>query len=84
MKTESERRLNNKERVYAVLVAAGPSGVTNSDLLAFGGFRYGARLFELRRDGYDIETVAGHGGEFRFVLKGRIQSQPSLFAEMAQ
>jgi hypothetical protein len=82
MKTETERRLNNKERVLELLKIAGPRGCSNGDLLAVGGFRYGARLFELRREGHDIETIAGEGGAFTFVLKGRVQSQPSLFAEM--
>ena len=84
MKTESQRRSNNMGRVLELLQQRGISGATNADLLGVGGFRYGARIFELRQDGWIIETTAGEGGLFRFVLKGRVQEQRPLFAEMQQ
>lgn len=59
----------------------GKDGATNADLLGVGGFRYGARIFDLRRDGWLIETSAIEGGLYRFILKGRVQEQRSLFAE---
>lgn len=78
---EQERRMNNRERVLVQLIAAGVRGVTNRELLDEGGFRYGARLFELRREGYLIDTLPAGDGLFRFVLRGRNVEQPSLFQE---
>lgn len=79
--SEEKRRLNNRERVFCKLVAAGAKGVTNAELLHEGGFRYGARLFELRQEGWNIETFPAGDGLFRFVLRGRNVEQPSLFQE---
>ena len=84
MKTETERRKSNYDRVLEFLQVRFDRGATNSELLSVGGFRYGARIFELRKDGWEIETRPIAGGEYRFILKGKIQSQPSLFAEMRQ
>lgn len=84
MKTETQRRSNNQERVLELLQQRGVVGATNADLLGVGGFRYGARIFELRQDGWLIETTAGEAGLFRFVLKGRVHEQRPLFAEMQQ
>jgi len=33
-------------------------------------FRYGARIYELRREGHEILTVRESGGIFRFIYKG--------------
>jgi hypothetical protein len=58
----------------ALLQAAGPTGVTNLVLNEIA-FRYGGRLFELRKQGYDIETKAEGESVFRFILKGRKAAQ---------
>jgi hypothetical protein len=77
---EQKRRESNRDRVLALLQAK--REVTNADLLAVGGFRYGARLFELRRMGHVIETIPGENGLFKFVLRGVRTEQPGLFEEM--
>jgi len=82
MKDEAERRESNRDRVLALLQQKGKAGATNADLLGVGGFRYGARLFELRRMGYIIETLPAGEGLFRFVLRGIRAEQPSLFKEV--
>ena len=82
MNREAERRDCNKDRIFRLLVSHGAQGATNSELLQVGGFRYGARIFELRREGWEIETIPSGEGLYRFVLKGRVEVQPTLFAEM--
>lgn len=39
------------------------------ELLEIGGFRYGGRIFELRREGHDIETIS-KGGLAEYVYHG--------------
>lgn len=81
MKSELQRRSNNREKVLERLKQRGHVGVTNEELITIGGFRYGARIFELRKEGWEIETSAGEGGLFRFILKGRSEVQTNLFQE---
>jgi hypothetical protein len=70
----SEKRKNQRDRILALLIAAGPIGVTNL-VLNEVAFRYGGRLFELRKAGWDIETKAEGESVFRFILKGRKAAQ---------
>lgn len=44
---------------------------TNAELLAVGGFRYGARLHELRQIGFSIESeqIDPAAGSWRFTLR---------------
>jgi hypothetical protein len=78
MSDESKRRENNKAKVLRLLKQKGQAGVTNVELVHTGGLRYGARIYELRADGYQIQTIPVEGGVFRFVLKG----QMLLFGEL--
>jgi hypothetical protein len=78
MNEEAKRRANNKAKVLQLLKQKGQAGATNVELVHTGGLRYGARIFELRNDGYQIQTIPVEGGVFRFVLKG----QMPLFGEM--
>ena len=59
-----------RERLLELLRARGNAGVTNTELNSLVGFRYGARLFELRRMGHVITTERESGEEsvFRFKL----------------
>lgn len=67
--SETARRQSNKQRVLEALLT-GPK--TNAELIQLGGFRYGARVDELRRD-YDIQTENIARGLFRFVLIGPVK-----------
>ncbi len=57
-----------RARILQLLRARGPAGATNRELNEIG-FRYGARIWELRRQGFDIETIAKGQACFRFVLR---------------
>lgn len=66
-----KREANQRDRILALLQQAGERGVSNL-LLNEVCFRYGARLWELRKEGWDIDTVkVGDDGVYRFVLKGK-------------
>lgn len=56
------------EKIINVLREAGEEGVTNVTLCAIS-FKYDARLSELRRKGYEIETFYEGKSIFRYVLK---------------
>lgn len=69
MDAEMARRQTECARLLGLLRAAGPAGVLNSDLEATEvGRRYSARIFELREQGYAIDTVREGARAFRFVL----------------
>lgn len=78
---ETKRRNSNAENALRALQAAGKQGLRNSDLIRIAGFRYVCRIFELRKQGWDIETSKEDGGLFRFTLKGRVpqSQQQNLF-----
>ena len=81
--SEEKRRENNRDKVLRFLQERGRQGATNAELNAIC-FRYGARIYDLRREGYSIVTTAGEAGLFRFVLRGRNVEQLSLFQEVRQ
>jgi hypothetical protein len=59
--------MNQSEKILALLEKAGDYGVTNVTLNRIA-FRYGARLMELRKEGYLISTLYISPGLFRYVL----------------
>jgi helix-turn-helix protein len=65
-----------RERILSLPRSRGPIGATNLELNAIC-FRYGARIFELRKTGYDIETRREGETEFRFVLVGEPKNPKS-------
>lgn len=75
----------SREQILALLIARGPQGVTNVEFNRDVCFRYGARIYELRRQGHLIETVRFGEGLFRFVYRGKRGASESvqigLFAE---
>lgn len=79
------RAMNHQEQILALLIARGPQGVTNVEFNRDVCFRYGARIYELRQQGYLIETVRFGEGLFRFVYRGKRGAsesvQTGLFAE---
>jgi hypothetical protein len=64
---ELRRRGSNKQRVLARL-QQGPA--TNEELNDIC-FRYGGRIFELKRAGYVIDKTHVEGGLWRYELRGR-------------
>lgn len=65
---ELERRKSNTTKILEYLKKYGQA--TNEELERIGGFRYGARIQELRKEGNQIITVREQGGLFRYTLKG--------------
>lgn len=57
-------------RVLKALQAAGGRGCTTHELGQpdVGGFRFSARLYELRQDGYQITETRERRGSSRYVL----------------
>lgn len=64
--SNGEKRLTHKEALLALL-----SDYQTHDMaecLRVGGYRYGARLHELRRQGYVIETISEGDDVFSYRL----------------
>jgi hypothetical protein len=66
--SEIARRANNRDRALALL--KDKRRVTNAELLDVAGFRFGARLKELRDAGYDIVTEPKDGGLVVYEYRG--------------
>jgi hypothetical protein len=75
---EKKRRTNNKTKVLLALQR--PDGATNVQLNDIC-FRYGARLYDLRKEGWKIKTENEGDGIFRFRItaKPTAESQGALF-----
>jgi hypothetical protein len=73
MRREMARRRTHKAAILELLQARGPLGATNVELVDpnVGGMRAcGARIPELRAEGYDISDAINEGGGlFRYVLR---------------
>lgn len=59
--------LTQKEKILLKLQDHGEDGVSNYELFDIA-FRYPARINELRRDGYNIQSVHVAGSQWRFIL----------------
>lgn len=66
---ETTRQRSQRDRILALLRTAGLAGVTNRELNRIG-YRYGARLWELKKQGYSILTESLGGGLYKFTLLG--------------
>jgi hypothetical protein len=64
----TSRSPNQREKIVNLLRERGPTGASNRELNSLC-FRYGARIWELRRAGYDVVTIRDGNGLFRFVLR---------------
>jgi hypothetical protein len=62
---ERARRTSAKERVLARLRLGPATNIQLNELC----YRYGARILELRRAGYDIETRPIEAGVYQYTLK---------------
>jgi hypothetical protein len=60
-----------REVVLTILSERGEEGVTAIELdRRFGIYRAGARVYDLRQEGYVIQTVNAHGKTARYILVG--------------
>lgn len=64
---EKARTDSNKAKVLAHLKAF--HSATNVELAAIGGMRFGARVHELQKDGYNIIVSRVKAGLFRITLE---------------
>lgn len=67
----SEKRLSHKAALLALLSDGRQHHM--SECARAGGWRYGARVFELRKEGYEIETIRLGDDEFahRLIVRDR-------------
>jgi len=75
--------MTNKQLTLHLLKQAGPGGVTTSEFLVAGcGSRFGARVQELRDDGYVIPAKRIRDGSYRYTLvtspAGHAPSKPEV------
>jgi len=76
--SETQRRVSNRDKVLSYLQAH--HTVTNVDLNAIC-FRYGARIEELRKQGYDIQTGERKAGVVWYHYNGvKALTQPDLWS----
>lgn len=70
-KEKADKRINHKDLILTALLNAGEAGCTSEELNKIC-FRYSGRIFDLRKDGWEIKTLARTGTELaRFVCKGK-------------
>lgn len=67
--TERARRNTNKHRLWRIL--SDGRWHSNAELHRIAGFRYGARLMELRQLGKRIHSVSGVRGLWRYRFDAR-------------
>lgn len=81
--TEQARRQNNTAKLLAYLQEH--KQATNAELMHKGvcGWRAAARILDLRKQGYVIETIRIKNGLFKYVYHGKrdADGQISLFEE---
>ena len=77
----SEKFVSQRGRILELLRERGTAGVSNVELNGIA-FRYGGRLFELRKLGFRIRTIRTGDFVFRFVLEGEpVQTaEPAAFS----
>ena len=71
VKNEIDRRTSNTHRVLQFLKEHGVA--SNTQLQKIGGFRYGARLKNLRDEGHIIVTNHVKDGLWEYVYRGQKQ-----------
>lgn len=66
---EAQTRIpTQKEKIVSILREAGDEGITNAEL-AKVCLRYGARLQELYKEGYEITLEHLNNGLYKYILK---------------
>ena len=61
--------MTQSDKILSMLMAAGEDGVSNKTFYQCFLPRYGARIFDLRKEGYHIETKQVNRNTFRFYLR---------------
>lgn len=85
MKEPTTKSHGQRDKILAWLRMRGAQGVLNTELNTLC-MRFGARIWELRKAGYDIKTEKLDESRFRFVLvetaplAHEYRNQASLFA----
>jgi hypothetical protein len=72
--TEQERRVSNTKKLLAHLKAHGRA--TNAELNRIAGFRFSARVLELRKEGHRITTHRVRDGVFLYTYHGHPDDNP--------
>lgn len=67
--------ISQKQMILTMLQAAGKDGLSNKELYRQYMPRFAARINELRKDGYDIETVKDSVNDFRYILHEKNEQQ---------
>lgn len=60
--------MTQKQTVLRMLEEAGPEGVTSNQFYAACLPRFGARIFELKKDGLNVIKEPAEQGHFRYIL----------------
>ena len=70
--------MTQKQTVLRMLEEAGPEGVTSNQFYAACLPRFGARIFELKKDGLNVIKEPAEQGHFRYILvsHGRPEREP--------
>lgn len=63
--------MTQKQTVLRMLEEAGPEGVTSNQFYTACLPRFGARIFELKKDGLNVIKEPVEQGHFRYILVGR-------------
>lgn len=66
MMPDFKKRTSHRDAILALLSDGRQHHM--SECIKVGGFRYGGRIFELRKRGYAIETIRLGGDEFAYQL----------------
>jgi len=70
MNEENQSKATQREKVLTLLKLRGENGISAIELdRTYGIYRASARILELRKLGYDIETINQHGKTAVYVLK---------------
>lgn len=80
MSEPTPKRSGQRDKILAWLRMRGAKGVLNIELNGLC-MRFGARIFELRKAGYDIKTVKLDDSRFRFVLE---EPEPLTLAKLRE
>lgn len=68
----TQARIENSLKALDALQRAGAQGVPTEQLAKIAGLRFGARIFELRQQGWEIETKPRRGTELAaYILHGK-------------
>lgn len=74
--------MNQKTKILNLLRERKESGATNIELNDIC-FRYGARIADLRADGYTIQSIKVKGSKWKFVLSEPVRmSEPKVKEQM--